>query len=91
MNYEPPIDDPIATGAVTSKAEEGEHAGYRCTMCGSEWIRYEHLDDKDCTEECDDPCSIRCCNEEDCGGGAEEYDDEYISETYDTLEEMYDE
>ena len=90
MNYEPPIDDPIAL-LPEGAGEAGEHAGYRCVRCGSEWIRYEHLDAKDCTDECDDPCAIRCCNEEGCGDAAEEYDPDYVGEAYGTLEEMYDE
>ena len=47
-----------------------EHEGWVCDTCDSTWIRYEHLDGKDCDENCDTPCVLRCCNEEDCGGGA---------------------
>jgi hypothetical protein len=87
MSYEPPIDDPIATGAVITGLSE--HYGYSCEMCGSEWVRYEHLDGKDCEEDCEDPCLIRCCNEEECGGAAIYIDPDNVNESYDTLEEMY--
>jgi hypothetical protein len=87
MNYEPPLDDPIATGAVRTGVSE--HDGYTCEQCGSDWIRYEHLDAKDCDEDCEDPCSVRCCNEEDCAGAAIYIDPDNVNESYDTLEEMY--
>ena len=48
-----------------------EHNGYRCVACGSTWIRFEHLDGKDCESECESPCLVRCCNEEYCIGEAE--------------------
>jgi hypothetical protein len=47
-----------------------EHEGYLCVECGSSWIRWEHIDGKDCTEECQEPCVMRCCNEENCAGEA---------------------
>ena len=47
-----------------------EHEGYVCNSCGSDWVRYEHIDGKDCGDDCATPCLIRCCNEEDCSGGA---------------------
>jgi len=48
-----------------------EHDGWKCESCGSDWIRYEHLDYKDCDEfNCEDPCLERCCNEENCAGVA---------------------
>lgn len=43
--------------------------GYKCEVCGSTWIRYEHLDKQDCDKSCSDPCLVLCCNEEDCGAG----------------------
>lgn len=50
---------------------QSEHDGWICESCGSEWIRYEHLDEKDCDEtSCESPCLVRCCNEEECAGGA---------------------
>jgi hypothetical protein len=58
-------------------------------MCGSEWVRYEHLDGKDCEEDCEDPCNIRCCNEEECAGAAIYIDPDNVNESYDTMEEMY--
>jgi hypothetical protein len=85
MNYEPPLDDPIATGAVRTGV--GEHDGYTCEQCGSDWIRYEHLDAKDCTPECEDPCNVRCCNEEQCAGGVNYKDPDEPDSTYDTMEE----
>ena len=88
MNYEPPLDDPIATGAVRTGVSE--HDGYTCEQCGSDWIRYEHLDAKDCEPECEDPCNVRCCNEEDCAGGVNYKDpDDPEDSTYDTMEEYY--
>jgi len=51
-------------------ADRNEHAGWTCESCGSSWIRYEHLDTKDCEESCQDPCTMRCCNEEECAGMA---------------------
>jgi hypothetical protein len=45
-----------------------EHEGYKCAVCGSSWIRYEHIDGKDCDDNCANPCLMRCCNEEDCVG-----------------------
>jgi hypothetical protein len=89
MTYEPPLDDPIATGVVRTGVSE--HDGYTCEQCGSEWIRYEHLDSKDCEESCEDPCLIRCCNEEECAGAAIYIDPDNVNESYDTLEEMYNE
>jgi hypothetical protein len=47
-----------------------EHNGYACATCGSQWVRWEHLDQKDCDDTCQEPCLIRCCNEEDCVGEA---------------------
>ncbi len=47
-----------------------EHDNYQCLICASTWVRYEHEDYKDCTDDCDDPCIMRCCNEEDCIGEA---------------------
>jgi len=87
MSYEPPLDVPIATGATVTGLSE--HYGYECEMCGSEWVRYEHLDGKDCEEDCEDPCLIRCCNEEECAGAAIYVDPDNVNESYDTLEEMY--
>jgi hypothetical protein len=88
MNYEPPIDDPIATGAVITGLSE--HYGYQCEMCGSDWIRYEHLDYKECDQlNCEDPCKERCCNEEGCAGVAIYIDPDNVNESYDTMEEMY--
>lgn len=50
-------------------ADHNEHAGWKCEGCGSSWVRYEHIDSKDCDEmSCEDPCTMRCCNEEDCAG-----------------------
>ena len=46
-----------------------EHEDYQCTFCKSRWIRWEHIDKKDCDQICDDPCLLRCCNEEDCTAG----------------------
>ena len=52
-------------------ADHNEHAGWKCESCDSSWIRYEHIDAKDCDEmSCEDPCNIRCCNEEECAGVA---------------------
>lgn len=48
----------------------GEHEGWLCSECGSDWIRYEHVDGKDCDENCSDPCLARICNEESCIGEA---------------------
>jgi hypothetical protein len=88
MSYEPPLDDPIATGAVITGFSE--HYGYTCEQCGSDWIRYEHLDYKDCDQlNCEDPCKERCCNEEGCIGDAIYSDPKQNTETYDTLEEMH--
>lgn len=87
MSYEPPLDDPIATGATVTGLSE--HYGYQCEMCGSDWVRYEHIDGKDCEYDCEDPCLIRCCNEEECAGAAIYLDPDNVDETYDTLEEMY--
>ena len=47
-----------------------EHNNYVCATCGSQWIRWEHLDGKDCDDNCQEPCLIRCCNEYDCVGEA---------------------
>lgn len=47
-----------------------EHKGYTCLTCGSDWVRWEHLDDKDCDDNCSEPCLLRCCNEEYCSGQA---------------------
>lgn len=47
-----------------------EHEGWLCNLCGSDFIRYEHLDGKDCDKSCSDPCLIRICNEEYCTGEA---------------------
>lgn len=47
-----------------------EHDGWVCDTCNSTWIRFEHLDGKDCDESCESPCLLRCCNEEDCAGEA---------------------
>ena len=47
-----------------------EHEGWVCSECGSDWIRWEHLDGKDCEVDCNDPCTLRMCNEEDCIGEA---------------------
>jgi hypothetical protein len=52
-------------------ADRNEHAGWTCITCGSSWVRYEHLRTNDCDESCEDPCTIRCCNEEECGGVSE--------------------
>lgn len=49
---------------------QAEHEGWLCGSCGSDFIRYEHIDGKDCDETCSDPCLIRTCNEEDCIGEA---------------------
>jgi hypothetical protein len=56
--------------AVEESSADGEHSEYRCGACGSDWIRYEHLDQADCEAKCQNPCTIRCCNEEDCVGEA---------------------
>jgi hypothetical protein len=47
-----------------------EHKDYMCVDCASTWVRYEHIDGKDCDNTCDNPCLIRMCNEEDCIGNA---------------------
>ena len=49
---------------------QSEHSGWLCKDCGSDFIRYEHLDGKDCDDNCSDPCLIRICNEEYCSGEA---------------------
>ena len=49
---------------------QSEHAGWLCGDCGSDFIRYEHIDGKDCEDTCEDPCLIRICNEENCIGEA---------------------
>lgn len=46
-----------------------EHENFNCEVCGSDWIRWEHLDGKDC-DNCEQPCTKRICNEEDCTGEA---------------------
>jgi hypothetical protein len=45
-----------------------EHKDYICGDCGSTFIRYDHLDDKDCDDACDNPCLLRMCNEDYCLG-----------------------
>jgi hypothetical protein len=52
-----------------------EHEGFKCSICGSNWIRWEHLDGKDC-DNCEQPCTKRICNEEDCTGEAITMDDQ---------------
>lgn len=48
--------------------ELNEHKDYICGDCGSTFIRYDHLDGKDCDGACDNPCLLRMCNEDYCLG-----------------------
>ena len=48
--------------------ELNEHKDYICGDCGSTFIRYDHLDGKDCDDACGNPCLLRMCNEDYCLG-----------------------